>query len=167
MYTNMDRPGFMAGWQGRPRAERGNMSIIILHVLGDKPMHGYEIIRTLEEKSRGIWRPSPGSVYPTLQLLEEQGLILGEDQQGKKIYSITPKGEEARDKKTGFTNPWETKGKSSHPFHCTMGNIRRIMLSSRLIISNGSETQIEEAHQILLKASEELESIAGQFKEDK
>jgi DNA-binding PadR family transcriptional regulator len=55
-------------------------------------MHGYEMIQELEERTDGIWRPSPGSIYPTLQLLEERGLVVGDDSSGKKLYDLTAEG---------------------------------------------------------------------------
>jgi DNA-binding PadR family transcriptional regulator len=74
-------------------------------------MHGYDLIRTLEERSGGMWRPSPGSIYPTLQMLEEEGLISGEDRDGKRVYSITDDGRaelEKRKEQAGAAGaPWE------------------------------------------------------------
>lgn len=91
-----------SGWQGREwhreakwgfmQARRGDMRPILLRVLKARPMHGYEIIRHLEEKSHGMWRPSPGSVYPTLQLLEEEDLVRSTEEGGKKVYELTVKG---------------------------------------------------------------------------
>ena len=58
-------------------------------------MHGYEMIKEIEERSGGYWRPSAGSIYPTLQLLEEQGLIAGEEAEGKRLFSLTDEGRAA------------------------------------------------------------------------
>jgi len=81
------------GRSGSPfRAGRGMMEPAILQALHEKPMHGYEIISYLEEKSHGVWRPSPGSVYPTLQLLEEKDLVEYTEQAGKKTYQLTNEG---------------------------------------------------------------------------
>jgi DNA-binding PadR family transcriptional regulator len=71
---------------------RGDLKYVILHLVKDEPRHGYDIIRALEEYSHGMYTPSPGVVYPTLQLLEEMGHITGEQQDGKKVYSITQDG---------------------------------------------------------------------------
>jgi DNA-binding PadR family transcriptional regulator len=71
---------------------RGDLKYVILHLVKDQPRHGYDIIRALEEYSHGLYTPSPGVVYPTLQLLEEMGHIAGEQQDGKKVYSITQDG---------------------------------------------------------------------------
>lgn len=87
------------------QARRGDMRGIILKSLLEKPMHGYEIIRSLEEASHGMWRPSPGSVYPMLQLLEEEELVTGRDENGKKVYSLTDAGKAAAEKAETNT-PW-------------------------------------------------------------
>jgi len=65
---------------------------VILKLLRDKPMHGYEVMKALEEQTHGCYRPSPGSVYPTLQWLEDEGLVRSEEREGKKVYSITEQG---------------------------------------------------------------------------
>ena len=87
------------GWGGRgprrraPIFEAGDMKLVILRLLKEKPRHGYEIIKALEERMWGCYSPSPGAVYPTLQLLEDQGLVRGVETDGRKVYHITPDGE--------------------------------------------------------------------------
>src|SRR5205814_7308282 len=71
---------------------RGDLKYVILELLKDQPRHGYDIIRALEERMRGTYRPSPGSVYPTLQMLEDLGYVSSSQQDGKKIYTITDEG---------------------------------------------------------------------------
>jgi DNA-binding PadR family transcriptional regulator len=68
------------------------MKYVILRLLKDKPMHGYEVMKELEEHTHGCYKPSPGTVYPTLQWLEDEGLVSAEDVDGKKVYSITEAG---------------------------------------------------------------------------
>jgi DNA-binding PadR family transcriptional regulator len=81
------------GWERRSRLfERGDLKYVILDLLKDKPSHGYEIIRALEERSHGFYSPSAGSVYPTLQLLEDMGCVSSAEQDGKKTYAITEQG---------------------------------------------------------------------------
>ena len=72
--------------------QKGDLKYVILDLIKDKPCHGYEIIRRLEERSHGFYAPSPGAVYPTLQLLEEIGYIEAKQQDGKRIYTITDEG---------------------------------------------------------------------------
>ena len=72
--------------------ERGDLKFAILALIEEKPMHGYEVMQSLELESAGCYKPSPGSVYPTLQLLEDQGHATARDQGGRKIYAITDEG---------------------------------------------------------------------------
>ncbi|MEV6487799.1 PadR family transcriptional regulator [Actinoplanes sp. NPDC051633] len=86
------------GWggpEGRRRGGRGgrpNVRPAVLALLIERPMHGYEMIQELESRTGGIWRPSPGSIYPTLQLLEDEGLIEAESIGGRKTYQLTEAG---------------------------------------------------------------------------
>jgi DNA-binding PadR family transcriptional regulator len=70
----------------------GDMKYVILKLLRDKPRHGYEVMKELEERMHGCYTPSPGTVYPTLQWLEDEGLVVARDVAGKKVYEITDTG---------------------------------------------------------------------------
>jgi DNA-binding PadR family transcriptional regulator len=88
--------GFPGGPRGRRRQqmfESGEMKYIILRLIREKPRHGYEIIKALEESMSGCYTPSAGTIYPTLQLLEDQGFVRAVEEEGKKVYHITPEGE--------------------------------------------------------------------------
>src|SRR5690606_11389651 len=92
-------PGFWGGprGQGRGRGRRqmfesGEIKFVILRLLKEKPRHGYEVIKALEERMAGCYSPSPGTVYPTLQLLEDQGYIRAVETDGRKVYEVTPEG---------------------------------------------------------------------------
>lgn len=76
-----------------PVFESGEMKYIILRLLREKPRHGYEVIKEMEERFAGAYSPSPGTVYPTLQLLEDQGYVRAVEAEGKRVYHITPEGE--------------------------------------------------------------------------
>lgn len=86
---------FFTHGRGGRSVRRGNVRLAILSVLRDRPMHGYEIIRELETRTQGRWRPSAGSVYPTLQLLEEEGLLTSEELEGRRTYSLSDAGADA------------------------------------------------------------------------
>lgn len=75
-----------------PRAERGNVRYLVLDAIREQARHGYEIIQSIEERSRGAYRPSPGVIYPTLQLLEELGHARVVEQEARKVYGITDEG---------------------------------------------------------------------------
>jgi len=77
------------------RMGRGDIRTAILVSLADEPMHGYQIIRAIEARTRGAWKPSPGSIYPTLQLLADEGLVTAEQDGERKVYSLTEAGREA------------------------------------------------------------------------
>ncbi|QES04948.1 PadR family transcriptional regulator [Streptomyces venezuelae] len=94
---------------GRGRARRGDVRASILALLKDRPMHGYEMIREIGERSDGAWKPSPGSVYPTLQMLEDEGLITSESEGGKKLFTLTDTGR--AEAESGPDAPWEEAGR--------------------------------------------------------
>ena len=86
--------------------KRGDVRAAILTLLAERPMHGYEMIQEIAERSQDLWRPSPGSVYPTLQLLVDEGLIAGTESEGsKKLFELTEDGRAAAEKIE--TPPWE------------------------------------------------------------
>jgi len=101
-------------FEGRSRLfEKGDLKYVILDLLKDKPSHGYEIIRALEDRFHGFYTPSAGSVYPTLQLLEDMGYVKAAEQDGKKVYTITEEGRsflkergETLDKIKGHMRDW-------------------------------------------------------------
>ncbi len=82
---------FGSGGEGRVFG-RGDMKFVVLELLQERPMHGYEMMKALEEKSGGFYTPSPGSIYPTLQMLEEGGYVTSKEIDGKKVYTITESG---------------------------------------------------------------------------
>lgn len=92
------------------RMGRGDVRAAVLSLLAEKPMHGYQIIHEIEERSGGAWKPSPGSVYPTLQLLADEGLIDAEESNGRKTYSLTDEGERVTKAAADRPAPWEAQG---------------------------------------------------------
>jgi len=93
--------------RGGPRARRGDVRAAVLALLAERPMHGYEMIKELEERTQGAWSPSAGSIYPTLQMLEDEGLIRGEESDGKRRFALTEAGVAAQQEKAGETTPWD------------------------------------------------------------
>ena len=80
------------GGRGGPRARRGDVRAALLVLLAKEPRNGYGLMQEIESRSEGVWRPSPGSVYPTLQLLEDEGLIEAEVTGGRKRFTLTDAG---------------------------------------------------------------------------
>jgi DNA-binding PadR family transcriptional regulator len=106
--------GPRGGHRGRGRGRRGDVRAAILALLAERPMHGYEMIQEIGQRSNGLWRPSPGSVYPTLQLLADEGLIVGTESEGsKRLFELTDAGREAAAKTQ--TPPWEEIAEGADP----------------------------------------------------
>lgn len=112
-------PGFGGGrggrrGHGRGRGRRGDVRAAILKLLAERPMHGYEMIQQIAERSQDLWKPSPGSVYPTLQLLVDEGLIVsGESEGSKKLFELTDEGRAAAEKIE--TAPWDEITEGADP----------------------------------------------------
>ncbi|MGN9788759.1 PadR family transcriptional regulator [Nonomuraea sp. ZG12] len=92
---------------GSPRVRRGDVRAALLSLLGEGPRNGYQMIQDIEVRSRGVWRPSPGSVYPALQQLEDEGLVLCDDGGGSRTYRLTERGAEEAARHLGREAPWD------------------------------------------------------------
>lgn len=91
------------------RMARGDVRTAILTALTEEPMHGYQIIQAVEARSGGTWKLSPGSVYPTLQLLADEGLVVAEQVAERKVYSLTEAGRAAAGETAAASSPWESR----------------------------------------------------------
>jgi len=92
---------------GRGRARRGDVRLALLRLLAEQPANGYQLMQTIEERSGGRWRPSPGSVYPTLSQLEDEGLIKSVEAEGSRRFEITDAGREHLESRAGEPEPWK------------------------------------------------------------
>jgi DNA-binding PadR family transcriptional regulator len=101
--------------RGGPRARRGDVRAAVLALLDERPMHGYEMIKQLEERTGGAWAPSAGSIYPTLQMLEDEGLINGIEVDGKRRFTLTDAGKVERESRAGEETPWEAVRAEADP----------------------------------------------------
>lgn len=113
--------GRRGGWRrgGPGRGKRGDVRAAILTLLAERPMHGYEMIQQIAERSNGLWKPSPGSVYPTLQLLDDEGLITASESAGsKKLFELTEQGRGAAEKIE--TPPWDEITEGADPGHMNL-----------------------------------------------
>ncbi|MEU3254640.1 PadR family transcriptional regulator [Streptomyces sp. NPDC006997] len=155
-------PGFGPGPWGRGRggprgrARRGDVRASILALLKDRPMHGYEMIQEIAERSGGAWKPSPGSVYPTLQLLEDEGLIASMTEGGKKLFSLTEAGRTAAE--DGPEAPWEEASRGVD--WEALGEIRQagfgLMEAFGQVWKTGSKEQREKALAVINEARKKL-----------
>jgi len=144
------------------RAGRGELRSAVLALLAEKPMHGYQIIREIEERSGGNWKPSAGSVYPTLQLLADEGLISAEEDNGRKIYSLTEAGrEEVAGSKESV--PWDPAGQETGKGFAALPRAGvELAQAAAQVGRTGTKEQVQEAVKVLEDARRRLYSILAQ-----
>jgi len=146
-----------------PRMARGDVRAAILALLAEKPMHGYQLIAEIEQRSGGAWKPSAGSVYPTLQLLSDEGLITAEAADGRKTYSLTDEGKAEADAAADRSAPWESSAqgdplgvgplpKAGFALAQAAAQVKRI----------GTPEQVDEAVAVLDEARRKLYTILAQ-----
>ena len=140
---------------------RGDIRTALLSALTDGPAHGYELIRRLEEKSGGTWRPSPGSVYPTLQLFEDEGLVRSEERDGKRVYELTEAGQaEAAERAERMGSAtWED---DDNEFHRLMKSAVQVVVAAKQIARMGDPAQLERATTAIRATSKELYKILSE-----
>jgi DNA-binding PadR family transcriptional regulator len=149
------------GGHGGSRARRGDVRTGVLRLLAETPMHGYQIIQELSARSDGAWTPSPGSVYPTLQLLADEGLVTSEEAAGKKVFSLTAAGTAAVAKVADQPAPWEEAAQSSG----TAGYreaVSKLMPVFMQIGKGGSPEQLTAAIEILNDTRKKLYKILAE-----
>jgi DNA-binding PadR family transcriptional regulator len=121
-------PGPRGKRRGGP-GRRGDVRAAILALLAERPMHGYEMIQEIAARSQDLWRPSPGSVYPTLQLLVDEGLIVGSESEGsKRLFELTDAGRAAAGKVE--TPPWEEIADGIDPSHINLRTVTGQLLGA-------------------------------------
>jgi DNA-binding PadR family transcriptional regulator len=142
---------------------RGDIRTAILAVLAERPGHGYDIMSRLQEKSGGMWRPSAGSVYPTLQQLEDEGLVTSADADGKRVYTVTADGiaEAERRIEEAGGEPWASDGGAGvHPGHL-FRSIGMLTMAAKQIVAAGTPAQLAAAVKVTDHARKELYRILG------
>jgi DNA-binding PadR family transcriptional regulator len=133
----------------------------ILVLLSEQPMHGYQVIQELSERSGGVWRPSPGSIYPTLQLLEDEGLVHAEEAEGKRVFQLTAAGEQAVAARGDRPAPWEREGADGPLME--LFNTALTMRSAVLqIAQTGSDRQVTAAKDILTRTRKDLYKLLAE-----
>lgn len=161
----VDPRAFERAWGGGRRMRRGDVRGEVLAALLDGPAHGYEVIRRLEEKSGGMWRPSPGSVYPTLQMLEDAGLVRGSEQDGRRTYELTDEGraeaEEAASSPQGGRPGWGESPEMRARFR-VRDAVAQLHMAARQVAASGRPDQVERATEILRQARQSLYQILAE-----
>ena len=144
------------------RAGRGDIRAAILALLAEEPMHGYQIIQVVSERSDGNWTPSPGSVYPTLQQLEDEGLIEPvASESGRRAFALTDEGREAAT--AGPAAPWDEAAES---FDTDLVELRdlvhQVLAATRQVAQAGSAAQIKAAQDVLRAARKSIYKLLAE-----
>jgi DNA-binding PadR family transcriptional regulator len=161
--------GFGPGPRGRGRkARRGDIRTAALLLLAEEPRNGYQIMQEVEERSDGVWRPSPGSVYPALQQLEDEGLIRSQESDGRKLYALTDAGRErVQERPDDATAPWEQmSGDVSSEQHELGALMRQVAFAFAQVIRTGSKPQLVKARDVLDAARRDLYRILADGETD-
>jgi len=160
-----DRERFFRGSRRSSSFQKGDLKYVILELIKDTPRHGYDIIRELEEQSHGLYKPSPGVIYPTLQMLEEMGYAVSTEGEGKKVYAITDNGQEFLAQKKNISNGVKSQMKRRWSFK-NIGKMVMVMkeyhalehLLSRGVRGQDAE-KMQRVRDILIQTYNDIESI--------
>ena len=150
---------------GGSRMARGDVRAAVISLLAERPMHGYQIISEISERSGGAWKPSAGSVYPTLQLLADEGLLTAAEQAGRKTYSLTEAGVAESEQLAAKPAPWEgLGGRGAEARSLTALPKAGVELASAAaqLARTGSPEQVKEGVEILEDARRRLYAILAE-----
>jgi len=156
---------FMRG----PRVKRGDVRAAALALLAEEPRNGYQIIQEIGERSGGVWRPSPGSVYPALQQLEDEGLIQAETPEGgRRRYALTTDGETyVAEHPEEVRAPWDMVARSVGDGAIEVRDlIGQLAMAAVQVVRVGDEAQVAQAHKILTDARRSLYRILAADEEE-
>ena len=153
-------PGF-GPRRGRRRASRGDVRAAVLALLAEEPQHGYAVIGQLAERSGGLWRPSPGSIYPVLAQLEEEGLVTSDATEGRKVFRLTEAGVAyVAEHGDELREPW-TPAQTRHRDRAVVlfEAVHALGSAAKEVARNGSDAQVDQARAVLDEARRSLYRI--------
>jgi len=148
----------------RSRARRGDVRAAMLLLLEEEPRNGYQLMEEIESRSGGAWRPSPGSVYPALAQLEDEGLIRSDEGVGRRSFALTDEGRSyVADNREALGSPWNDAGEEvPSNFVDLRALIGGIGMATLQVVQTGDEAQIAEAKDVLSEARKALYRILAE-----
>ena len=151
-----------------PRARRGDVRAAALLLLSEGPLNGYQIMQEIEKRSDGVWRPSPGSVYPALAQLEDEGLIRAEQVGDRRIFVLTDSGRVEAAKRGGEPGaPWEQiSGAVDDDVGALFGEMRRVGMAAAQIGHLGTADQVARARGLLADVRRALYAVLAEDEDD-
>jgi DNA-binding PadR family transcriptional regulator len=156
--------GGPGGFPRGPRARRGDVRTAALLVLAEGPLNGYQIMQEIEQRSDGVWRPSPGSVYPALAQLEDEGLIRTEQAGDRRTFVLTDLGRDAIEERGGALGaPWEQmSGAVDDEVGALFGELRRVGMAAAQIGQLGAADQVARARGLLADVRRALLAVLAE-----
>ncbi|HEX4016864.1 MAG TPA: PadR family transcriptional regulator [Frankiaceae bacterium] len=134
---------------GRGRVPRGDVRAAVLLLLAEEPMHGYQLMQTIADRSGGRWTPSPGAIYPTLNQLEDEGLVSVTADSGRKLVTLTETGRKhVEEQSAAWPDPFAAAA-GEHPGANLRVLLEELHIAARQVARNGSDTQRAAAAEIL------------------
>lgn len=149
----------------RDHSPKGALKYIILDLIRDQPRHGYELIRIMEDRTHGFYSPSPGVVYPTLQMLEDVGYVTSSQQDGKKVYAISEEGRKFLAERDDLAQGMKRRMRDHWGFHDskelrdTAVELRKLGRLFARSCRSRDEEKIKRIRDIVARASTEVEAI--------
>jgi DNA-binding PadR family transcriptional regulator len=152
------------GFRRGPRARRGDIRAAILTLLREEPRNGYQIMQELKQRSQGVWNPSPGSVYPALQLLEDERLIANEEGSGGRIYALTSQGKAyVKQHAAEIAAPWEALSNAAGDVFVEMMSLfHQLGAAAMQVVQAGNAAQVAKAKKILVATRRSLYEILAE-----
>ena len=152
--------------RGGPRARRGDVRAAMLKLLAEEPRNGYQLMQEIEQRSEGVWRPSPGSVYPALQLLEDEGLVTTIQGDGGRSYQLTDAGHAAVEERGDVPAPWDVVKEDDGPGPRRLGQlIKEVAMATAQVIQSGDAAKMEKAEALMKETRRSLYRILADDEE--
>ena len=159
-------PPFGAPWARGPRtpkARRGDVRAAILAVLAEQSLNGYQIIQEIAQRSHGVWKPSPGSIYPTLQQLEDEGLVHADEEAGRRTFSLTEEGRTyVAEHADEVAAPWEAMAEPDDAADSLKPLIGQVAAAIWQIVAVGTPEQQSRAREALIELRSKLYAILSE-----
>jgi DNA-binding PadR family transcriptional regulator len=150
-------------FRGGRRARRGDIRAAIVVLLGEEPRNGYQLMAEIAERSEGVWRPSPGSVYPTLQQLEDEGLVRAETgETGKRVFALTDEGK-AEAERVGSKAPWELAADEVGDEAVALRDlVFQVLAAAHQVAHAGTQTQVTAAGDVMRETRRKLYQLLAE-----
>jgi DNA-binding PadR family transcriptional regulator len=160
----LGRSGFGRVGPGRRRSRRGDVRAAVLLLLAESPRNGYQLMQLIEERSQGAWRPSPGSMYPVLSQLEDEGLVTSASHEGGRTFGLTDAGAKAVETdREKWGQPWDlAAAEVGEGRFEVIRTERQVMMATRQVLAAASDAQVKRVAEILKDARRRIYAVLGE-----